>query len=115
MFIDPRQKSGRLVIEALQDKIEALGAVEGDTHLQEDLHLCQTILQEMIIGRDGDDRDQPEWVMRGKNIAQLIKELGTFEDQNLQVRLTFDGGQTHKPISILTRRDGFAMIEYCGW
>jgi hypothetical protein len=57
----------------------------------------------------------PDWVTRGKPIRQLIKELRSFKNQNLEVRLTFDDGETHFPISILTRqRKGskyYCMLE----
>ncbi|MDV4339359.1 hypothetical protein MSG81_05195 [Acinetobacter baumannii] len=36
---------------------------------------------------------QPEWIIRGKSIKQLIKELESFEDQNLLVELSFDEGK----------------------
>ena len=42
---------------------------------------------------------QPEWVIQGKSIKQLIKELESFEDQNLLVEISFDDGETSKPIS----------------
>jgi len=36
----------------------------------------------------------PEWVTRGKTIRQLIKELESFENQDLEVRLSLDDGDT---------------------
>ena len=41
----------------------------------------------------------PEWVTRGKTIRQLIQELKTFENQDLKVEISLDGGETHKPMS----------------
>ena len=123
MILYPRNKSGRFVMMALDDKIAALEAITCDplstedevSDASNDLGLYRGILQEMIEERDGDDAAQPAWIMKGKSITQLIKELGSFEDQNLEVRLTFNDGAYHRPISILTRRDGYAMLEYCGW
>ena len=48
----------------------------------------------------------PDWVTKGKTIKQLIKELSAFEDQNLLVEISIDGGETSKPISIVRKLDG---------
>jgi hypothetical protein len=55
----------------------------------------------------------PGWVTRGKSIRQLIQELQTFEDQDLEVYMSIDDGETFKCISIVTRQnssDGY----FCG-
>jgi hypothetical protein len=122
MIIDPKAKSGRFVLQALVEKMRVLHAIcecataseDEVSDASNDFALYKGIVDEFQAELDFDATKGPEWVTKGKNITQLIKELGTFEDQNLEVRLTFDGGTTHKPISILTRRDGFAMMEYCG-
>lgn len=46
-------------------------------------------------------RDTENWVTCGKSIRQLIAELQTYENQDLEVRISVDAGITHKPISIL--------------
>lgn len=46
---------------------------------------------------------QPAWVVRGKTIQQLIKELQSFENQDLFVEISLDGGDTHKPISLVKK------------
>ena len=46
----------------------------------------------------------PDYVTKGKTIRQLIKELQTFEDQDIEARISLDGGKTDKPISILVRQ-----------
>jgi hypothetical protein len=46
---------------------------------------------------------QPDWVVRGKTIRQLIKELQSFENQDLLVEISLDGGDTHKPISLVKK------------
>jgi hypothetical protein len=51
----------------------------------------------------------PNWVGRGKTVKQLIEELKTFENQNLEVRISLDYGDTHHPISIV-QKDG---AKYC--
>ena len=45
----------------------------------------------------------PEWVTRGKTIKGLIEELLTFEDQDLFVEMSLDGGETSKPISLVRK------------
>ena len=49
--------------------------------------------------------DVPEWVTRGKTIRQLIKELETFDDPEMEVRISLDYGETHKAISIVQSAD----------
>lgn len=46
---------------------------------------------------------QPAWVVQGKTIRQLIKELQSFENQDLFVEISLDGGDTHKPISLVKK------------
>ena len=55
--------------------------------------------------------NQPAWVTRGKTIRQLIQELRTFSDQDLEVRISIDGGKTHKPISLVGKRGGKAVLS----
>ncbi len=42
-----------------------------------------------------------EWTNRGKTIAELVKELQSFEGQSLEVRISLDGGATSAPISLV--------------
>lgn len=51
----------------------------------------------------------PAWVTRGKSIRQLIEELQSFEDQDMEVRISLDSGQTHSCISLVSNLDG----RYC--
>ena len=55
----------------------------------------------------------PEWVTRGKTIRQLIKELRSFENQDLEVRISLDGGDTHACISLVAKGFGGDGTEYC--
>lgn len=48
----------------------------------------------------------PDWTSRGKTIAGLIQELQSFEDQNLEVRISVDDGVTSLPISLVARMAG---------
>jgi len=42
-----------------------------------------------------------------------IKELESFEDQNLLVEISFDDGETSKPISLVGKIDGKCMLLNC--
>lgn len=44
---------------------------------------------------------EPDWTGKGKTIAALIEELQSFEDQTSEVRISFDGGDTSLPISLV--------------
>lgn len=55
----------------------------------------------------------PEWVTRGKTIRQLIKELESFENQDLEVRISLDYGDTHSCISLVAKGFGVDKSEYC--
>ena len=62
---------------------------------------------------ENDINKNPEWVIRGKTIRQLIKELESFEDQNLEVKISLDDGETFKCISLVTRENENGAY-YCG-
>ena len=53
---------------------------------------------------------QPDWITCGKTIRKLINELQSFEDQELEVRISLDGGTTHKPISLLKKSGGYCLV-----
>lgn len=54
------------------------------------------------------------WPSRGKTVSQLIAELQTFENQEMEVRISIDGGMTSVPISLVGKVNGrFAMLENC--
>ena len=52
----------------------------------------------------------PDWVTRGKTIRQLIKELQSFENQELLVEISLDDGDTHKPISLVGKYGQFCLL-----
>ncbi len=56
------------------------------------------------------ESDQPEWVTRGKTIRQLIKELQSFENQDLLVEISIDGGDTRKPISLVKKSGQVCLL-----
>ena len=46
-------------------------------------------------------------------ICQLINELQSFENQDLEVRISLDGGVTSKCISLVSKSNGVALLENC--
>lgn len=53
----------------------------------------------------------PEWTSEGKSVAQLIRELRTFENQEMEVRISVDNGVTSLPISLVGKASGkFALL-----
>ena len=53
----------------------------------------------------------PDWVTKGKTIRQLIKELSTFEDQDMEARISLDYGDTSRCISIVAKQDGHCILQ----
>lgn len=53
---------------------------------------------------------KPDWVTRGKTIKQLIKELQTFENQELVVEISVDDGESSKPISFVGRYGSLCLL-----
>ena len=59
-------------------------------------------------------RQNEDYTSCGKTISGLIEEFKTFENQQLEVRVSIDGGLTSMPISILTKRENtYALIQNC--
>jgi hypothetical protein len=122
MILNPHQKSGRFVMTAIEEKIADLEAIAHNplstedevSDANNDAGVYRAVLTDLAAELKGNPADTPAWIVRGKTITDLITDLKSFEDQSLEVRLAFNGGEDHYPISILTRRDGYAMIEYCG-
>jgi hypothetical protein len=48
----------------------------------------------------------PDWTSKGKTVADLIRELLSFEDQEMEVRISLDGGDTSLPISLVGKSNG---------
>jgi hypothetical protein len=42
-----------------------------------------------------------QWGAASKNISQVIEELQTFEDKELTVMFSSDGGKTFKPVKLI--------------
>jgi len=55
----------------------------------------------------------PEWISKGKTIKELIAELKTFENQDLEVRISLDDGATNHPISLVGKYGKFAVLLNC--
>lgn len=56
----------------------------------------------------------PKWTSKGKTVAQLIDELRTFENQNMEVRISIDDGNTSRPISLVAKSQGkYALLKNC--
>ena len=54
--------------------------------------------------------DHPEWVVKGKTIRQLINELQTFQDLDMEVRISLDDSDNHKPISLVENSDKYCVL-----
>ncbi len=52
----------------------------------------------------------PDWVTRGKTIKGLIEELRSFENQDAEVRVSLDYGETTHCISIVENSDGCCVL-----
>jgi hypothetical protein len=61
--------------------------------------------------------ESPEWITRGKTIKSLIAELQTFSNQDIEVRISLDDGESHFPISLVTNHNeeqtSFCVLENC--
>jgi len=53
------------------------------------------------------DSEGATWITKGKTIRQLISELQTFSDLDMEVRISIDQGDTTWPISLVGR----AIVE----
>lgn len=57
-------------------------------------------------------REKPDWVTQGKSIQRLIEELQSFENQELEVRISVDAGDSHAPISLVKKQSGCVLTSY---
>ncbi len=58
------------------------------------------------------NESENQWGAERKSIKQVIEELKTFEDQDLAVMVSSDGGETFKPVKLIGK--GFESNEtYC--
>ena len=57
--------------------------------------------------------NQHEWGAKEKSIAQIIEELNAFEDQELMVMVSSDGGKTLKPVKLLGKEFDKDNKAYC--
>lgn len=68
--------------------------------------LCIMLFLKYLIIGNGIPK-HPEWITRGKR----IKELEYFGDQNLFIEISFDGGDTSMPISLVGKIDGKYVLS----
>ena len=54
--------------------------------------------------------DKLSWESRGKTIEELIEELKSFEDKNIEVEISLDGGLTSRSISLVGKKDGKCLL-----
>ncbi len=52
----------------------------------------------------------PEWIARGKTVRQLISELSSFENQDLEVLMTLDNSRTLHCISLVGKEAGACVL-----
>lgn len=50
------------------------------------------------------------WVSKGKTIRGLIAELMSFEDQDMRVEMSVDGGVSSRPISLVGKLNGKCLL-----
>jgi hypothetical protein len=63
---------------------------------------------------EGKKMINPEWTSCGKTVAKLIEELRTFENQELEVRISIDDGKTSYPISLVGKYENkYALLLNC--
>jgi hypothetical protein len=55
-------------------------------------------------------KNNPEWVIKGKTIKELIEEIERFPDLNMEVRISLNDGNTHKPVSIIGKIDNYCVL-----
>jgi hypothetical protein len=56
----------------------------------------------------------PQWARQGKTVRQLIEELQTFENQEMEVRISIDSGDTSVALSLVGKSaDKYALLIHC--
>lgn len=56
------------------------------------------------------DKENKDILNRGKTIRNLIKELLSFEDLDIEVRISINGGDTHKNIGLVGKIGGKCVL-----
>ncbi|WP_286374609.1 hypothetical protein [Variovorax saccharolyticus] len=56
-------------------------------------------------------KKSPTWVYQGKSVLQLIEEFGTFENQNQEVFISVDYGDSRKPAGSVRKRNGYYLLS----
>jgi hypothetical protein len=50
------------------------------------------------------------WQKRGTTIAELIEQLRSFENQEMEVRVSLDDGDSHSPVYLVGKVDGSCVL-----
>ena len=60
---------------------------------------------------------QTQWINSDKKLLDLIAALRSFEDQELEVLLSVDGGQSTLPITVVGNNKGRCLLNFHlhGW
>ena len=56
------------------------------------------------------EKDISDWTKRGKTIKELIQELESFDNQDMEVKISTDGGDTFEPISLVGKQDTICCL-----
>ena len=56
------------------------------------------------------DQRKPAWIFRGKTIRHLIEELQSFENQELEVCISVDAGDSLHPISMVRKQRNCCVL-----
>lgn len=55
---------------------------------------------------------KPAWVYQGKSIHQVIEELDTFDNPDLEVLISIDYGENQAPLGAIKSKDGRYLVLY---
>ena len=53
---------------------------------------------------------ESDWINTGKTIRELIEELQSFDNLDIEARISFDGGDNHLPISLVGKSENYCLL-----
>ncbi len=56
------------------------------------------------------EKDASDWTKRGKSINELIQELESFDNQDMEVKISTDGGDTFESINLVGKQDSICCL-----
>lgn len=71
---------------------------------------CLLMSAVSFYNKKAEQSNRPEWVDRGKTIQQLIEELKSFENQDLEVRISMDYGDSHQQIDFIEKNGDDCLL-----